>query len=62
MPCNITSGSLDEVCVSSIIEDMDNGQRECTCNAECNELDFKVSMSQAQWPSKQFEVKSRLTN
>ena len=59
MPCNITSGSLDEECVSSVIEEMDSGQRECQCNAECNELDFKVSISQAQWPSKQFEVKRR---
>ena len=55
-PCNITGGSLDEECVSNVIDEMDNGLRKCKCNAECEELDFKVVMSLTEWPSKQYEV------
>ena len=42
--------------MNGVIEEMDSGIRKCACNAECEELNFKVSLSQAQWPAKQYEV------
>ena len=60
-PCNITTGGSDVDCVDSVIEEMDVGLRTCMCNVECNELDYKLSISQSSWPSKQYEVLSRFS-
>ena len=59
LPCNIARGGSDFVCVVNVINEIDDGQRKCQCNVECSELDYQLSISQAVWPSKQYEV---LTN
>ena len=61
-PCNITSGGSDVDCVESVIEEMSSKQRRCMCNLECNEIDYKLMISQSVWPSKQYEVLSWLRN
>ena len=59
-PCNIASDGADLDCVDSVINQLDSGERECMCNVECDELDYKLSVSQSVWPSKQYEVISAL--
>ena len=56
LPCNLTTGSTDATCVNSVIEQIDGGQRTCLCNVDCEELDYELSISQAIWPSRQYEV------
>ena len=58
LPCDITSGGSDEDCVGSVIEEMDAGQKKCQCNVQCEELDYQLSISQALWPSNQYEVRT----
>ena len=48
----------DVDCVNAVIEEMDAGQRTCTCNVECEELNIELSITQSVWPSKQYEVKA----
>ena len=55
-PCNLKIGSTDATCVESVIEQVDAGQRTCLCNVDCEELDYELSISQAIWPSRQYEV------
>ena len=57
LPCDIASGGSDVDCVGSVIEEMDAGQKKCQCNVECEELDYQLSISQALWPSNQYEVR-----
>ena len=56
LPCDIVSGGSDTECVGSVIEQIDAGQKKCQCNVECEELDYQVAISQALWPSTQYEV------
>ena len=36
--------------------ELDNGLRNCSCGPTCNEIDYEVSLSQSEWPSKQYTV------
>ena len=57
-PCDLTSDGSDINCVNAVIEEMDAGQRNCTCNLECEELIYELSVTQSDWPSEQYEVKT----
>ena len=57
-PCDLSSNGTDIECVNAVIEEMDAGQRKCTCNVECEELNYELSITQSDWPSKQYEVKA----
>ena len=35
---------------------LDYGNRNCSCGADCEETDYDVYLSQAKWPSKMYEV------
>ena len=56
-PCDLTSDGSDIDCVNAVIEEMDAGERNCTCNLECEELIYELSVTQSDWPSEQYEVK-----
>ena len=56
-PCDLTSDGSDIDCVNAVIEEMDAGKRNCTCNLECEELIYELSVTQSDWPSEQYEVK-----
>ena len=60
-PCDIISNGTDVDCVNAVIEEMDAGQRTCTCNVECEELNYELSITQSLWPSKQYEVRAMRT-
>ena len=57
-PCDLRSNGTDAECVNAVIEEMDAGQRSCTCNVECEELNYELSITQSAWPAKQYEVKA----
>ena len=59
-PCDLTSNGTDIDCVNAVIEEMDAGQRNCTCNLECEELIYELSVTQLDWPSEQYEVKTKM--
>ena len=54
--CNLRAGSTDATCVKSVVQQLDGGQRTCLCNVECEEQDYDLSISQAMWPSWQYQV------
>ena len=58
-PCNLTKSSSDLICVERIMYELDNGLRNCSCGPTCNEIDYEVSLSQSEWPSKQYTVQEK---
>ncbi|XP_059085144.1 degenerin-like protein asic-1 isoform X3 [Tigriopus californicus] len=61
LPCSLTHGSNQSECITRVIEEVDVGVRNCSCKVECLESDYKLSLSQSQWPSTQFSVRSGIT-
>ncbi|TRY80052.1 hypothetical protein TCAL_06774 [Tigriopus californicus] len=59
LPCSLTHGSNQSECITRVIEEVDVGVRNCSCKVECLESDYKLSLSQSQWPSTQFSDEAR---
>lgn len=53
---SMQSQGSDSDCVSDIANQLDLGQRNCSCNIDCEETDFQLSTSESVWPSIQYAV------
>ena len=50
----------ESTCVNRVVRELDQGLRECTCNVECEETEYKVMLSQSIWPAQYQEVRTQI--
>ena len=53
--CDLSSNSTDYACVEMIMTELDQQNRLCNCNVSCGDIDYELYLSNAKWPSKQYE-------
>ena len=46
----------DSNCTTTIIKQLDTGNKKCDCNVACQENDFSLQLSSSMWPSNQYLV------
>ena len=54
--CDLSSNSTDYACVEMIMTELDQQNRICNCNVSCSDIDYEMYLSNAKWPSKQYEA------
>ena len=47
----------DEVCIDSILRNINKGEVFCPCRVSCNETEYEAKLSSSKWPSDEYEVK-----
>ena len=48
--------AADEMCVGTILKDLDEKRRSCSCNADCSEADYLTTISGSTFPAVKYAV------
>ena len=48
--------ATDALCVNTIMKDMDDERRKCTCNVQCDEEGYKYTISGSTFPALRYAV------
>ena len=54
-PCDVRDNGDDYACVQNVYDQLDQGLRECDCSVECDETDYNLGLSLAEFPSNKYE-------
>ena len=46
----------DDICISGILKELDDGNRTCSCGVNCEETQYEVKLSSSDWPSQDYVV------
>ena len=46
----------DDICISEILKEIDDGNRTCSYGVNCEETQYEVKLSSSDWPSQDYVV------
>ena len=50
----------DDICISDILKELDDGNINCSCGVNCEETQYEVKLSSSDWPSHDYVVRTIL--
>ena len=58
-PCDLREGNTESDCVFDVMYQLDNSLRNCSCEVDCTETDYELSISESKWPSLQYQTSAQ---